>query len=326
MNKIISQFSVSPFGLLVSVGLLIWLIISLKMTKKLKKRNKSHVTLAGTLYCFAFSVPVGLIFARLFWCISNYYDYLLSPASIYKIWEGGLSLWGFILGFWITTIILAKKYDISGALTLDAFSLGLTLFIAILRASEVFTGQGVGRIITYDFLVNPLITVYDVHGEARFAVYRLEAFYALILFLIMLSRVKKHAHAGKHVHGDLWRIALAGYAMAQIAFESMRDDDYMRFGFVRVSQAISILILLIFAFYYVYRLKKTHLLRMHFLWMIPLALSACAFVIYEEFRVDAALNTEKEHLFMLVGAFFLFLPSLFATNKLLKRKKRSNLS
>lgn len=320
MKTFFTEHPISPYGIMVAAALLLWLALSLRFARVFRARRKPAVSLSGMLSLFALSLPVGLVFSRLLWCISNYHDYLMHPASIYRIWEGGLSLWGLILGFWLTVRLSCGRLSVSGARSLDAFSAGIILFIAIIRISEVFTGQGIGRIITYDFLVNPILSVRDSHGEARFAVYRLEAAYAVLLFVITLFRARKYARAKKAVWGDLWRFAIGGYAMAQITFESMREDDFMYFGFVRISQALAILILLIFAFYYVYRLKKARLLRGHALWMVPLTLAAAAFVIYEEFMVDAALNTEKEHLFMLIGSIFLFLPSVFSMNRLLKQK------
>ena len=323
MKEFFKMYPLSPYGAMISAALILWLFVSLKSAKPLKKQKSAKLTHSALIALFAFSVPVGFVFSRLLWCVSNYQDYLMNPASIYKVWEGGLSLWGFILGFWLTSILYSKHIGVSGAYALDAFAVGLPLFICILRLSEVFTGQGVGRIITYDFLINPVFTVYDIHGEARFSVYRLESVYALILFIVMCVRFKKYPRKNTNARGDLWRYAVGAYAMAQIVFESMREDDYMRFGFVRVSQALAILILLIFAFFYVARLKKSGLLKLHFLWMIPLTLIGAALTIYQEFMVDAALHTEKEHLIMFLGAFLLFAPSLFSIKKISKRKKKA---
>lgn len=323
MNRILSVFPVSPYGTLAAIGLILWIIFSLNCTKIMKRRVENRVSYSGTLSLFAFSVPIGLICARILWCISDYQTYLSNPKTIFCIWEGGLSLWGFLLGFWLSVHLLSKRFGISGAYSLDVFSPGMLLFVAILRISEVFTGQGIGRIITYDFLVNPFTAVYDSYNEAHFAVYRFEALYAFFLFAVVLIRFNRLPRSMKRSRGDLWRFAVGGYAMAQIVFESMRDDDYMRFGFVRVSQAISILILLIFAFYYIHRLRKAHRLKAHAVWMVPLTLAAAALVIVEEFRVDAALYTEKEHFFMLLFAILLFLPSMFSIRKLARHKNQN---
>ncbi len=326
MNVIFEKFRTNPYGAIVAIGLLLWILFALSCSKAYKKRSSVRTTRSGVLQLFAVSLPIGLVFARLFWCIANYHAYLLHPETIYRIWEGGLSLWGFIIGFVLSVRMFSARLGISPALSLDAFSPGLILFIALIRISETYTGQGVGRIISFEFLVNPFTAVYDMYMEPHFAVYRFEALYALILFFVVLFRSKKHFKNAKRMRGDLWRFAVGGYAMAQIVFESMRDDDYMRFGFVRISQAFSILILLIFAFYFVWRLKKAHLLKKHYFWMVPLALLSTALVIVQEFRVDAALHTEIEHLFMLIYAFFLYLPSLFAMNKLLRRRRKSKAS
>lgn len=322
MKVILEKFPVSPYGSLISIGLIIWILSSLNRIGVFKRHGIRPVSYSGMLSLFACSVPIGFSLSRLFWCIANYESYLMHPENILRVWEGGLSLWGFILGFWFSVSIFSKRLGISAAFTLDAYASGMLLFITLLRMAEAFTGQGIGRIITYDFLINPFTAVYDSYGEAHFAVYRFEAMYAFILFIIVLYRTKRHLRFKKRTAGNLWRFAVGGYAMAQIAFESMRDDDYMRFGFVRVSQAIAILMLVIFSFCFIYRLKKKRLLKAHFIWMTLFTLASGGLVILQEFRVDAALHTEKEHLFMMIYAFFLFFPSLFAMNRLAKRKEK----
>lgn len=321
MIDFLKQLEVSPYGLCVAFALLTWLIISVRLQSKMKTRRPFSPSFSSAVCLFALGVPSGLVLSRLFWCVSNYQDYLMKPETIFMVHQGGLSLWGFLLGFWLAVFIGAKKSGISPGLSLDAFAPGMLLFIGLTRLSEVFTGQGIGRIITYDFLIGPFTAVYDVHHEARFRVYRFEALYAIFLFLIVLFLFHRLDFRKRRSGGHLFTFSVAAFSMAQIVFESMRDDDYMRFGFVRVSQAISILMLLIFAFYYLSRLKKARLLRAHFLWMIPLTLASAAFVIYQEFQVDSALYTEREHLFMLIGAFFLFLPTCFSIERLNKHTK-----
>jgi len=60
------------------------------------------------------------------------------------------------------------------------------------------------------------------------------------------------------------------------------------------------------------------------LWMILLALASGALVIYQEFQVDGAEYIEIEYLIMMAGAWFLFVPTLYAQKKLEIKKRMSN--
>ncbi|MBQ3079902.1 MAG: prolipoprotein diacylglyceryl transferase [Clostridia bacterium] len=323
MKSLLSSLTVYPYGVVAAFALIAFLGISIYFAYLMKQENKRIRTdVCTVIKGFAAGLPIGLILSRLIWVVGNYYDYSLKePLEIISISLGGLSMWGFILGFWLACTLVTRLSGASSAHTMDAFTPGFMLFIAIMRFAEVFTGQGIGRIVSYDFLSTPLTAVYDTYHEARFAVFQFEGVYALILFFIVFFALKKCIKSHSNPGGDLWRLAVGAYAFLQIVFESMRDDDFIRFGFVRVSQAISILFLIILAFYFIVRLKKKHILGANVLWMPVLNLAAAALVIYEEFQVDGAIHAEINYLIMFIGSLLMYAPSLYAVTALSRHKK-----
>lgn len=80
--------------------------------------------------------------------------------------------------------------------------------------------------------------VYDPYYEAwGWALFVLEALIALVLFAVLLR--KKTAW-----NGDGALLLLGLYASAQIVLESLRRDEFLRWGFVRVEEVASAVIVL----------------------------------------------------------------------------------
>lgn len=322
--KSLLSFTVYPYGVACAAALSAFYLVSLYCARMVRKGlSDSEVSFSSATRIFAIAVPSGLVISRAFWCVFNYYEYTLSkPLEIIFVSNGGLSMWGFILGFWLAAAIAANSLFVSKGAIMDAFAPGFMLFIAIMRIAEVFTGQGVGRIITYDWLITPVTAVYDAWGDARFAVYIMETAAAVIVFACAFASLRKALKTHSHSAGDIWLITLSGYAAFQITFESMREDDCMIMGFVKISFAISVLFLIAVSFYFMKRLKNIRRLGVRGLWLTLLTLSSAALIVYQEFQVDAAAHVENELLLMFIGACLLFLPSFYARRKLIKHSLR----
>ena len=88
----------------------------------------------------------GLIGARLFHVIDHWPDvFSKDPGRIFAVWEGGLAIWGAIVGGLIPLVLFAwqKRWNIPRLL--DAFAPGVVLGQAIGRIACVITGDSVGK-------------------------------------------------------------------------------------------------------------------------------------------------------------------------------------
>ena len=78
--------------------------------------------------------------------------------------------------------------------------------------------------------------VYDEYYEAwAWALFLLAALAAVLLFAWLSTRKSRFA-------GDRTLLLIGMYAAAQIVLESLRRDDFLRWGFVRSSQLISVVL------------------------------------------------------------------------------------
>jgi len=94
----------------------------------------------------------GLIGARLFHVIDHWPDeFAANPMRILYIWEGGLAIWGGILGGLVAVACLAKVNKWHLPKLLDAFVPGVVLAQAIGRIACIITGDAVGQVTTGPF-------------------------------------------------------------------------------------------------------------------------------------------------------------------------------
>lgn len=88
----------------------------------------------------------GLIGARLFHVLDHWPDrFAADPISALYIWEGGLAIWGALVGGIITAAILAWRQGWNFGRFADAAAPGLVLAQAIGRIACVITGDAMGK-------------------------------------------------------------------------------------------------------------------------------------------------------------------------------------
>lgn len=86
----------------------------------------------------------GIFGARLYYCLLNFQYYVLRPAEIFNVRQGGLSIHGAILGGVLCLFAVAKKTKIPVLRYLDAISVGMILGQAIGRWGNYFNSEAYG--------------------------------------------------------------------------------------------------------------------------------------------------------------------------------------
>jgi phosphatidylglycerol:prolipoprotein diacylglycerol transferase len=90
-------------------------------------------------------VPSGIIGARLLFIIEHWDFYSAGPGEILALNQGGISVWGAVLGgvFGAWLFALWRKYPVGRGLDLSAF--GFLLGLAIGRLGDLVNGEHLGR-------------------------------------------------------------------------------------------------------------------------------------------------------------------------------------
>ncbi len=88
----------------------------------------------------------GFIGARLFHVIDHWTDeYAANPVRALYVWEGGLAIWGGVLGGLVVVAVLARIYHWRLPHLLDAFVPGVVLAQAVGRIACIITGDAMGK-------------------------------------------------------------------------------------------------------------------------------------------------------------------------------------
>lgn len=136
----IGHFHLRWYSLIVmlAIGVAFWLVTKEATRKGFAKES---------IYDLAIWVVVGgMIGARLFHVIDHWPDvFSKDPGRIFAIWEGGLAIWGGIVGGLITLAFIALRKRWNLARLLDSFAPGVVLGQAIGRFACIITGDSVGK-------------------------------------------------------------------------------------------------------------------------------------------------------------------------------------
>ncbi len=214
--------------------------------------QKKHCLRADTAEIFALlALPLGLIGARLFYCLSRLTLYLeMGLINVLRLWDGGYALWGAVGGAVLAAILTARITRQSAVKLLDALSAPAALVIALCRFAELSNGEGIGMEVSSAVFQRFPFAVFDADWEVWFwAICVLEGVVALAITGILLGRRAA-------MPGEKAKLFFILYCSSQILLESLRRDQFLRWLFVRVSQLTAVLVLGGLMFYALYRWVK----------------------------------------------------------------------
>jgi phosphatidylglycerol:prolipoprotein diacylglycerol transferase len=142
----LGHFALRWYGLIVvtaaSVG--IWVAL-----REAKRKGLSEHQFADAI---PWVIVGGLIGARLFHVIDHWPDeYAANPLRALYVWEGGLAIWGGVIGGLAALALFAWRRALPLAVLLDTAVPGLVLGQAIGRIACIITGDAVGKPTTGPF-------------------------------------------------------------------------------------------------------------------------------------------------------------------------------
>lgn len=264
-----------PYGACIAVAAALGCLLWLRLWNQ-----KHHDTKQGINFAIL-AVISCVLFARIGFCAIRArfiaVDYI--PGFIYQFQLGGYSLAGACVGLLLAAGLFRLKTGTFVAETMDAIVPAALLTLSIARLAEFFTLEGIGGYIETDTLQWFPLAVWDTYGDAVIAVFIWEALVALLLCGGLLLWRKKAVRT----RGDVALTGMLLFGLTQIVLESLRQDNYLRFGFVRVNQLLGIVLALFAIAMWLIRLKPTRILRVR---IYAGAVICTAILVLVEFGLD----------------------------------------
>jgi len=186
----------------------------------------------------------GLIGARLFHVIADFYLYKNNLIGIFYIWNGGLGFQGGLLGAIITVYYFCNKNKINLLRVLDSVAIPSAFFLGLGRIANYINSEHLGFITDV-----PWCVVFErVDSICRHPAQIYQAISQFVLFGILFFVSKR-----KHKKGTLTWTFFAGYGVFRFITDSFRSDLNAVFLGMSHTQMISLLMAGI-GFYNLYNL------------------------------------------------------------------------
>ncbi len=229
------------YAILISIAFII-AIFALKNDSK-----KYRIEYDIILKLLIIMIPVSIIFARLYYVIFNLEYYMNKPLEIINIRNGGLAIYGGIIGAIIVIILFCKNKKIKVMDLLDLFVPYLALGQSMGRWGNFINGEAHGSITNSIFRMG--IVENGIYMEVH-PTFLYESICTLTLFFI-LTYLKNN----RRYSGQLTITYLFFYSIIRAVIEGLRTDSLMM-GNIRISQLLSILLLIGIIGYKLYFLIK----------------------------------------------------------------------
>ena len=193
------------------------------------------------------AVPFGIIGGRIYHVLTSpdaYFGKGGHPVDAFKIWEGGLGIWGAIslgaLAAWIRYRQLAKKIELPEFMIfLDALAPGVLLAQAIGRFGNWFNVELFGRPLNAPWALQVPVR-FRPSGYSAFETFHPTFLYeALWCSLLAFALIKW----GKFFKpGQIFSLYVAGYCLGRLGIESIRIDTAHTIAGLRLNIWVSLIV------------------------------------------------------------------------------------
>ena len=223
----IGTFSIRLYGLVIALGLVLAVVYALRRKEQFGLSEDD--LLDGVLWI----APFAIVCARLYYCAFEWDMYKDNPISILYIWEGGIAIYGAVIGAAIGVFIHCKFIKkISVLSVLDIVSLGFMIGQMMGRWGNFFNREAHGGV-TDSFLRMGLINPVTGSGEYYHPTFLYESLWNLVGF-VLLHGISK----GRKYDGQIALMYVAWYGLGRALIEGLRTDS-LWWGNFRVSQVLA---------------------------------------------------------------------------------------
>lgn len=223
------------YGVIIAAGIALAIILAWMREKQLgfPKETTLDVALIG--------IPVAVVTARLYYVIFSWQTFAEDPLSILYIWEGGMAIYGGIIGGVLAGWFYARRKKLSFLRLADLAAPSLALGQAIGRWGNFVNQEAYGSIVAKAWQrFFPMAVFIQSDQQWHYATFFYESAWCAIIVIVLLTAERKKIFSRP---GDGFIGYVFLYALERAWVEGLRTDS-LYWGSVRISQALSLIALL----------------------------------------------------------------------------------
>ena len=217
------------YGIIIAAGFLLAVIYAMRRAPSFGL-NEDNI-----LDMLFVAVPLAIVCARLYYCIFYWDLYRDNPIAILYVWEGGLAIYGGVIGAVIGVAIFCRVKKLPIGSLLDVGSLGLLIGQMIGRWGNFMNREAHGAVTDGFFKMG----IADAAGNVTYyqPTFLYESVWNLVGFVALHFYSKR-----RKFDGEVFLLYLAWYGLGRAWIEGLRTDSLYLFNTgIRVSQLLAAL-------------------------------------------------------------------------------------
>ena len=232
-NISIFGFSIAYYGIVIVTGMMIAIWIAQREAKRTGQNPEQYLDLA------MIGIAAGILGARIYYVIFAWDYYKDDLLSIFNIRQGGLAIYGGIIGACIAVVIYSRKKKQNFSLLMDTASMSIVFGQIMGRWGNFFNREAFGDYTNNLFAMQLPVSavraneitqkmwdhVVTVNGVEYIQVHPTFLYESLwnvgvLLFLFWFRKRKKF-------NGEVFLMYLIGYGLGRMWMEGLRSDQLL---------------------------------------------------------------------------------------------------
>lgn len=232
-NISIFGFSIAYYGIVIVTGMMIAIWIAQREAKRTGQNPEQYLDLA------MIGIAAGILGARIYYVVFAWDYYKDDLLSIFNIRQGGLAIYGGIIGACIAVVIYSRKKKQSFGLLMDTASMSIVFGQIMGRWGNFFNREAFGdytnKLFAMQLPVSAVraneitqkmwdhaVTVNGVEYIQVHPTFLYESLWnvGVLLFLFWFRKRKKF-------NGEVFLMYLIGYGLGRIWIEGLRTDQLL---------------------------------------------------------------------------------------------------
>lgn len=209
------------YGIIICIG---FVLAALYVNARVKEFG---CTSDNLMDCLIICVPVGIICARIYYVAFEWGYYSQHPNEIIAVWNGGIAIYGAVIGVVIALYVYSRVKKLSFASLCDLAAFGLLIGQCIGRWGNFVNGEAHG---------GPTDLPWGMSIDGAAAVhptFLYESVWNLVGFIALHFYSKK-----RKFPGEMALLYVAWYGLGRAWIEGLRTDS-LYIGTMRVSQGLA---------------------------------------------------------------------------------------
>lgn len=219
----LGPLTIHYYGLIIATGLMLAVWYCCRRSKEFGLKEDD--ILDGVLWV----TPFAIVCARIYYCAFSWEEYAANPISVLYIWNGGIAIYGGVLGAILGVALICRVKKIKVTTVLDLVLLGFLIGQFIGRWGNFMNREAFGAP-TESFLRMGLYNTVTGETEYYHPTFLYESAWNLCGFVLLHFLSQKRRYDGQIALGYA-----AWYGLGRCIIEGLRMDS-LYWGPFRVSQ------------------------------------------------------------------------------------------